>query len=153
MAIYAVAFPRVLALMALAAMSTMAVALTAGGEAVIPVRHEIAAPAPAGTPVLVVPDVRGQAHVFAKVMLEESGLAWRIRGPVQGYASNVVTRQYPEPGAEILDSGQPTIVLELERVPGRELLGRPENRSAYAGSPAFVVTRELSSPDRLGALR
>ena len=153
MAIHAVAFPRVLALMVLAALSTMAVALTAGRETVIPVRHEIAAPAPAGTPVLVVPDVRGQAHVFAKVMLEEAGLAWRIRGPVQGYASHVVSRQYPAPGAEILDTGQPTIVLELERVAGRELLGRPENRSAYAGSPAFVVTRELASPDRLGALR
>ena len=147
------ALPRLVALMALAAVSTAAVALAAGGETVVPVRPEPAAPARPTTAVLTVPDVRGQAHVFAKVSLEEAGYAWRVRGPVQGYASHVVAAQYPAPGTEILDTGQPTIVLRLQRVGSDDPQGRPENTSVYAGTPVYVVPHELVSPDRLGVVR
>ena len=154
MAIYALpALPRLLLLMALAVLSTAAVALASG-------RHEVATlqQAPPTRPTvaptaLVVPDVRGQPHVFAKVLLEEAGFAWRLRGAVQGYSSNTVARQFPAPGAEVIDTGQPTIVLELVQSADAGVHGRPENRSAYAGSPAYVVRRELVSPDRFGAAR
>ena len=32
-----------------------------------------------GRPVIVVPDVSGQAYVFAKGMLEDAGFAWHVR--------------------------------------------------------------------------
>src|SRR5688572_3548826 len=58
-----------------------------------------AAPAtPAAPADLTVPDVRGKAYVFAKGILEDAGLAWRVSGPVSGYAANVVAAQSPAPG-------------------------------------------------------
>jgi hypothetical protein len=153
MAIHAVpAVPRLLALMALAVLSTATVALASGRDSAPAVPREFARPAAAPS-LLVVPDVRGQAHVFAKVLLEEAGFAWRVSGPVQGYAAHVVVRQFPAAGAEVIDTGQPTIVLELSLAPEREVRGRPENSSSYAGSPAYVVRRELASPDRMAVAR
>ena len=48
--------------------------------------------------ILLVPDARGQAYVFAKTALEEAGFAWRVTGSVRGYAANLVTSQSPAPG-------------------------------------------------------
>ena len=50
--------------------------------------------------VLVVPDVRGQAYVFAKGILEDGGFAWRVRGAVAGYAANTVADQAPAASPE-----------------------------------------------------
>src|SRR3990172_13231635 len=52
---------------------------------------------------IVVPDVRRQAYVFAKGMLEDAGFAWRVEGPVEGYATNLVVSQSPASRARVLD--------------------------------------------------
>src|SRR6266511_611349 len=44
---------------------------------------------------LIVPDVRRQAYVFAKGILEDAGFAWQIEGSVRGFAANVVAVQTP----------------------------------------------------------
>src|SRR5215210_3920968 len=60
------------------------------------------APATASPPAeIVVPDVRRQAFIFAKVALQDAGLAWRVAGGVQGYAANVVVSQTPAAGARL----------------------------------------------------
>jgi hypothetical protein len=83
-----------------------------------------------------VPDVTRQAYVFAKGMLADGGFAWRVRGPVGGYAANLVAAQDPAPGTRVVDNGAPTIVLRLERNPGYGERGLPENAAPYAGSAA-----------------
>jgi hypothetical protein len=82
---------------------------------------------------LVVPSVTGQAYVFAKGILEDSGFAWRVSGSVHGYSSNRVLTQSPAAGARVVDTGAPTIVLRLVRGPYTEL-GRPADASPYAGT-------------------
>ena len=47
---------------------------------------------------MVVPDVRGQLFVFASGALEDNGFGWKVRGAVEGYPSNLVVAQSPEPG-------------------------------------------------------
>jgi hypothetical protein len=83
---------------------------------------------------LVVPDVRGQVYVFAKGALEDAGFAWRVAGPVQGYAANTVVTQSPAPGARVVDTGTPTITLRLARNGRYAEKGTPENRAPYAGT-------------------
>ncbi len=104
----------------------------------------------AAKPTLVVPDVRHQAYVFAKGALEESGFAWRVEGPVRGYAVNTVVSQSPAPGAVVLDRGFPTIVLRLARTGGYGQQGAPENASPYAGTLAVparaVVVKPAAQP-------
>src|SRR3954468_21028318 len=56
---------------------------------------------PAAKAILLVPDVRGQAYVFAKSSLEEGGFAWRVVGGAQGYAANKVATQSPLPGSRL----------------------------------------------------
>jgi hypothetical protein len=90
------------------------------------------ASAPVQLPTLVVPDVRGQAFVFAKGTLGDAGFSFRVSGPVHGYASNSVVAQVPAPGTRVVDTGAPTIVLRLSRA-GVEA-GIPENTSAVAGT-------------------
>jgi hypothetical protein len=89
--------------------------------------------------ILVVPDVRRQAYVFAKGILEDGGFAWRVDGGVQGYAANIVARQYPAPGTKIEDTGRPTIVLRLERNGQYAERGLPENASAEPGTAVVLV--------------
>jgi PASTA domain len=83
---------------------------------------------------LVVPDVRGQAYVFAKVILEDAGFAWRVQGAVDGFAVNLVASQLPAPGARVLDTGAPTIALRLDRNARYRETGVPENFSPYRGT-------------------
>ena len=82
---------------------------------------------------LVVPDVRGQIYVFAKGMLEDAGFAWRVTGPVEGYATNTVVAQTPPPGARVRDTGSPTIVVRLARGSYAQV-GTPENAAPFAGT-------------------
>jgi hypothetical protein len=89
--------------------------------------------------VLVVPDVRRQAYVFAKGTLEEAGFAWRVEGSVRGYAANLVASQTPAPGTKLIADGMPTIVLRLERNGSYAQDGSPEDVSPYAGRPARVL--------------
>ena len=87
-------------------------------------------------PPLVVPDVRHQAYVFAKGMLEQGGFAWRVEGAVRGYSANLVASQTPAPGSKLAANGAPTIVLRLQRNAGYAQEGTPEDKSPYAGAPA-----------------
>jgi hypothetical protein len=99
-----------------------------------------AAPAPAAPKAaapratLVVPDVRGQAYVFAKGILEDAGFAWRVRGGVNGFAANLVATQAPAPRTRLVDTGAPTITLQLNRNTRYAEDGVPENFSPFAGT-------------------
>ena len=91
------------------------------------------APAPVAAPTIVVPDVSGQAFVFAKGTLEDTGFAWHVVGSVHGYAANKVASQTPAAGTKLKDTGAPTITLTLERTAYPEK-GQPEDLSPYAGT-------------------
>jgi len=83
--------------------------------------------------VMTVPDVRGQLFVFASGALEDNGFGWKVRGVVEGYPVNVVASQSPQPGAHVLDTGEPTITLHLVRGKGAQT-GAPQDRSPYGAS-------------------
>jgi beta-lactam-binding protein with PASTA domain len=91
------------------------------------------APAPVTAPTLVVPDVAGQAFVFAKGTLEDTGFAWRVAGGVHGYAANKVATQSPGAGTKVRDTGAPTITVTLTRTAYPEK-GEPEDVSPYLGT-------------------
>ena len=73
--------------------------------------------------------MRQQAYVFAKGILEDGGFAWRVEGPVEGYAANTVASQNPAPGTKVMDTGEPTVVLHLAKNPSYAQNGLPENKS------------------------
>ena len=101
-------------------------------------------PAPPVKPTLVVPDIREQAFVFAKGILEDSGFAWHVVGPVHGYSTNLVASQTPAPGTKIEDTGAPTIVLRLSKGHYAET-GTPENNAPYVGT-ATRLARAVNAP-------
>jgi hypothetical protein len=82
--------------------------------------------------VLVVPDVRSQAFVFAKGTLSDAGFSFRVEGSVRGYPSNSVATQVPAPGTHVFDTGAPTIVLHLSRSGAQS--GLPDDTSAVPGT-------------------
>ena len=88
---------------------------------------------PAAQPELIVPSVSGQAYVFAKGILEDSGFAWHVAGSVHGYSSNRVVTQSPAAGTRVVDTGAPTITLRLVRGP-YDQLGQPADNSPYGGT-------------------
>jgi hypothetical protein len=91
------------------------------------------APAPVAVATLVVPDLSGQAFVFAKGTLEDTGFAWQVIGSVHGYAANKVARQSPPAGTRVRDTGAPTISVTLKRTAYAER-GTPEDVSPYLGT-------------------
>ena len=104
------------------------------------------APAPVAVATLVVPDVSGQAFVFAKGTLEDTGFAWQVIGSVHGYAVNNVASQSPPAGTRVRDTGAPTISVTLKRTPYPER-GNPEDVSPYAGTslqPVGVKTTSVT---------
>ena len=132
------AVPRVAVLALVIGLSTATIAVAAEQE-----RPKTGAPARAPAPVrhepLVVPDVRNQAFVFAKGMLEDAGFAWRVTGRVGGYAANRVVSQAPLPGTRVVDNGAPTIVLRLAANRAYVERGTPENIAPYAGAPVELA--------------
>lgn len=94
---------------------------------------------PASPPVIVVPDVRQQAYVFAKGSLEEAGFAWRVAGGVRGYAANTVVAQAPAAGTRVVDTGWPTITLTLSRNGKYAQDGAPEDASPFPGTPVQLA--------------
>jgi PASTA domain len=92
-----------------------------------PATTTTAAPAP-----LTVPDVLHQPYVFAESTLSDAGFAWRVRGSVHGYASNLVVAQTPAAGTRVVDTGLPTIVLHLAA--GKSQIGTPQDSSPAAGT-------------------
>jgi PASTA domain len=91
------------------------------------------APAPVPLATVTVPDVTGQAFVFAKGTLEDDGLAWKVLGGVHGYAANKVATQSPAAGTKLKDTGAPTITVTLARTAYPEK-GEPEDVSPYIGT-------------------
>jgi PASTA domain len=96
------------------------------------------APAPVTAPTVIVPDITGQAFVFAKGTLEDAGLAWKVVGSVHGYAANKVAKQSPAAGTKLRDTGAPTITVTLERTSYPEK-GEPEDVSPYFGTTVQPV--------------
>jgi hypothetical protein len=125
-------FPRVVALTAILVLASATISFAAENTLLTPAPK--AESAPVTTPVVSVPDVRGQAYVFAKGTLEERGFAWRVVGAVRGYAANQVVSQTPAAGTRIVDTGLPTILLGLERNGSYAQEGKPEDAAPYAGT-------------------
>ena len=79
--------------------------LIAGGTLVLAADHApidrpslVAVSPPTNTQAtLTVPDVTGQAYVFAKGILQDHGFAWHVTGPVMGYAANTSRCRHPRP--------------------------------------------------------
>ena len=89
-------FARIVALTAILVLGSATISFAADsqfGGAATPNEVTVAAPE-----LVTVPDVRGQAYVFAKGTLEEAGFAWRVAGAVQGYPANTVVSQSPARG-------------------------------------------------------
>jgi len=125
-------FPRVVALTAIFVLASATISFAAENTLLTPAPEaESVVVAP---PLVTVPDVHGQAYVFAKGTLEERGFAWRIVGPVQGYPANTVLSQTPAAGTRIVDTGLPTILLGLGRNGNYAQEGKPDNASPYAGT-------------------
>ena len=124
--------PRVAALTVIWLLATSTITFAAAGRETVPV--EAAPAAAAAEPVLAVPDVRRQAYVFAKGILDDGGFAWRVRGPVKGYAVNTVVSQSPAPGTRVVDNGAPTIVLRLAKSADYDERGLPESASPRRGT-------------------
>ena len=103
------------------------------------------APPPVTTPTVTVPDIAGQAFVFAKGTLEDAGLAWKVVGSVHGYAANKVARQSPAAGTKLKDTGAPTITVTLQRTSYPEQ-GEPEDVSPYFGTSVQPIGLEPAAP-------
>lgn len=103
------------------------------------------APAPVAAATLIVPDITGQAFVFAKGTLEDTGFAWRVAGSVHGFAVNKVSSQTPAAGTRLKDTGAPTITVKLERTVYPEK-GEPEDVSPYLGTSVQLVGVKAVAP-------
>ena len=126
--------PRLTALAVLVVLLLGTATFTFAAQKRIAATKPVRATKPAAPPLLVVPNVAGQAYVFAKGTLQDAGFAWRVEGSVRGFAANTVVEQRPAPGARVLDTGAPLVVLRL--APNKRYLqdGEPENSSPYAGT-------------------
>jgi PASTA domain-containing protein len=93
---------------------------------------------PAAAPTVVVPDLTGQAFTFAKGALEDAGFAWKVVGPVHGYAADTVVGQTPAGGTKLKDTGAPTITVRLARSSYAET-GEPQDVSPYIGTAVVPV--------------
>ncbi len=96
--------------------------------------------------VVIVPDVRRQAFVFAKGTLEDAGFAWKVVGSVQGYAANTVASQTPQAGTRVVDTGAPLVRLTLRANKSYGQKGSPENAAPWAGT-AVKVAGSSSAPE------
>jgi len=130
--------PRFVALPLIALLGTATLTFAANSQLTSPSASE--EPAAASVPsVLVVPDVRRQAFVFAKGTLEDAGFSWKVTGSVQGFAANMVAAQSPEPGTRVVDTGSPTIQVTLAANSRYKQEGSPENAAPYPGTSVKVA--------------
>jgi hypothetical protein len=104
--------------------------------------RQLAATPPATPPAaskyatVVVPDLRGEAFVFAKQQLQDSGFAWRVVGGVEGFAANTVVAQSPAAGTTLVDTGAPLVKITLVRNARYGPSGEPQNLSPYGATAA-----------------
>ena len=145
----AILAPRLVVLIAIWLLAAASWTLAAGGPQ-SSVTTTPAATEPTKPDVLVVPDVRRQAYVFSKGILQDAGFAWRVQGSVDGYAANTVVSQTPAPGVRVVDNGAPTVVLRLKRSGEYDERGVPENESSYEGT-AIVLLSEWRSAQKENA--
>jgi hypothetical protein len=95
-------------------------------------------------PVLVVPNVQGQAYVFAKGVLEDAGFAWHVtRG--NGFAANTVVAQSPKPGTLVRDTGAPLVTLKILRNKSYPERGTPDHRAPYRGTAVRIARGTAAS--------
>jgi PASTA domain len=118
--------------------------LTIAADHVAPQRPTLV-PVAASPKTLVVPQVTGQAYVFAKGILQDGGFAWRVLGTVRGYAGNTVADQQPAAGSVVVDTGAPTITLTLARNKGFAERGGPDNTAPYAGTTVLLTAGSAAS--------
>lgn len=118
--------------------------LTVAADRVAPQRPTLV-PVSASPRTLVVPQVTGQAYVFAKGILQDGGFAWQVLGSVKGYAGNTVVDQQPAAGSVVVDTGAPTITLTLARTQGYAEPGEPENEAPYGGTVVQLAARSTAS--------
>jgi hypothetical protein len=124
--------PRLLALTVIWLLGAANFTLAADKPASTP--QATAAPQSTGPDVLVVPDVRGKAYVFAEGILQDAGFSWTVQGSVQGYSANLVAVQSPAPQARVIDNGSPTVVLRLVKNSKYGERGLPQNDAAILGT-------------------
>jgi PASTA domain-containing protein len=130
--------PRLAAIVLLGLALTATLTYAAGRNPAATPALKAAAPKKAAP--LVVPDLRSQAFVFAKGSLEDAGFAWRVAGPVHGYASNTVVGQSPAPGSKVVDTGAPLVTLTLRRTSGYAETGEAQDTSPYAATAVRSVS-------------
>jgi hypothetical protein len=124
--------PRIAVLVLVALAASAGLTFAAGKSIQSSTPSTAAAPAAARRlETIVVPDLRHQAFVFAKQQLADAGFAWKVVGPVQGFAANTVVTQSPAPGTKLFDTGAPLITLTLARNGSYPQDGSPDNASSY----------------------
>jgi hypothetical protein len=139
---FAAIVPRMAVIGLVWLLATATLTYAAGSKLTAPAKIPAAVATP--RPTLVVPDIRGQAFVFAKGILEDGGFGWRVTGSVQGYATNVVATQQPAPGTRVEDTGAPMLKLTMRRgVYPQD--GMPENSSPYAGTSIVLPKRAIAA--------
>ncbi len=137
--------PRIAALTLIWLLAASAITFAASGhestdaDPVEPVAQEV-------QEILIVPDVRQQAYVFAKGILEDGGFAWRVEGSVEGYAANTVSSQSPAPGTKVIDTGAPIVVLHLAKNASYPQNGLPENSSPRTGTAVILADAAEEPP-------
>jgi hypothetical protein len=128
-------FRRILAIVTLCFATAVPFTRAAEPRAPLPkVRHR----APL-RPALVVPNVQGQAYVFAEGILEDAGFAWHVTGG-NGFAANTVVTQSPKPGTRVRDTGAPLVTLTVVRNNSYPERGTPENRAPYRGTAVRIAS-------------
>ncbi|MHB8644033.1 MAG: PASTA domain-containing protein [Gaiellaceae bacterium] len=107
---------------------------------------------PPATDTLIVPDVQGQAYVFAEGVLQDAGFGWRVSGG-NGFAANTVASQSPAAGTRVADTGAPLVTVSLVKAKGYAERGAPVNVSPYAptevrlaGSVPATATPSAATP-------
>src|SRR3954447_658165 len=130
--------PRVILVALVILLATGTLTYAASQELTTPA----ASPATAtpATASLVVPDVRGQAYVFAKGMLEDAGFAWELGAGSEGSAGYRVVAQSPKQGTRVVNTGAPTVVLRV--VAAKEYAASkhtPDQSSPYGGTDVRLV--------------
>lgn len=111
--------------------------LTIAADQVAPQRPTLVSVS-ASRQTLTVPQVTGQAYVFAKGILQDAGFAWQVLGPVQGFASNTVVGQEPAAGSVVVDTGAPIVTLTLARNPSYAERGKPDDKAPYSGTAVLL---------------
>jgi hypothetical protein len=142
--------PRIAIFVAIGLSLTATLTYAAEKQLTAPNPAAATAAAPAAE-VIVVPEVRGQAYVFAEGILEDNGFSWRVPGG-NGYAANSVVGQSPLPGTRVVDTGAPLVTLVLSKNSTYPQRGTPVNASPFpATDMRLPAANALLTPLQEGA--